>query len=112
MDSSAVTERSRRERASPGGLGRAKEVMLGGFGAVPRSTGSPHGRGVHQVALGNAEVQGRGPGSVLLRAQTGRPGLGACGCLEKGSSRQGCVQAPSPRLEERASELRSEGWAS
>lgn len=76
--------------------------MLEGSGAVPRSTQSPHVRGVRQVALENARVQGQGQIS-LLPVQIGRPAWEHAGALEKSSPRQGCVQSPSSCLEKTAS---------
>lgn len=61
----------RREHVSSEGLGRAKEVMLGGSGVVPRSTQSPHVRAVHQVALGNAKVRGSSAVCADWEAQPG-----------------------------------------
>lgn len=82
-------------------------MMLEGSGTVPRSTQSPHIRGVHQVALGNPRSRAQGWGQFCCVLRLGGPAWEHVGALEKGSSRQGYVQAPSPRLEERASELRS-----
>lgn len=58
-----------------------------------------------QVALGDTEVQGQGQMCCVLRL--GGPAWERAAALEKGSSRQDCIQALSLCLEERTSELRS-----
>lgn len=65
-------------------------MTLEGSGAVPRSTQSPHVRGMCHVAL----VQGQGQINPL-HEQIGRPGLGARGCLGEGQPQAGLFR-PHP----------------